>query len=765
MDLKPIYAVENLHEVNRMTIDITKDIAPLCTLEEGTIIVRFYNHELHALGGALFNVVNSQYPSSFFTVYIYLSCMLGLVKRKISKDQTDFHTLVLNVDEQAQVNMLNTMAVRIEKGVGYRIYLNGKCLRDYPDPTACFLKDISEQGEIDAALIGRVLESQKIKMCNSLYHGDIDFLHIYDVPLPEEEILSITGQTVPDFSVRVPEGGYLSDPYLLCWPGYHDCTYFRIPTILRTRENTLLAAFDQMFFGPQDHPNRIRMMMRRSTDGGESFSDAQTIIQMPGNSQCIDSCMLQDQETGRIFLLTDIIPENTTTYNASRGTGYRKIDGKSLRILQNDAQEEYLVWPDGHVTRDGASTPYTVDENFALYEAGEFKGYIFMEKCPLRVCPTTYLTLFVSDDDGRTWQKKADLSASLKEEWMCFFGCCPGNGIQLKYGVHKGRLLMPVYCFNRYGIQSPMFIYSDDHGETWHRGETINDQRLYDGVVHSARTAVNDDLDSSESVGVELPNGDVKFYCKNYKNPTRCVAVATSHDGGETFDPVVEHDLNLHSTYNMSVIEYDGLVDGKHAYLFANSDTWAGNYNGTIKIGLYEEDQTGGHIHWKYSRIVKPGTFGYCFLTNVSKDVIGICYESSGALDMTFQKMNLNFLKGEDIPKNPLSLPVLKKEACDGGTSFQLTFDELVMLTGNRTLHVRANGKWETAVYTGREADSRQYHFFLPNVCADQIETVELPPDLFIVTVNGMRYRYSEGKMEWLYYHEPYRSLRGSGAV
>lgn len=37
---------------------------------------------------------------------------------------------------------------------------------------------------------------------------------------------------------------------------------------------------------------------------------------------------------------------------------------------------------------------------------------------------------------------------------MKFYGCGPGNGIQLQHGPHKGRLLFPVYFFNAHSRQS-----------------------------------------------------------------------------------------------------------------------------------------------------------------------------------------------------------------------------------------------------------------------------------------------------------------------
>ena len=57
----------------------------------------------------------------------------------------------------------------------------------------------------------------------------------------------------------------------------------------------------------------------------------------------------------------------------------------------------------------------------------------------------------------------------------------------------------------------------------------------------------------------------------------------------------------------MSIIEWPAKIHGKTAYLYAGSDTHAGNYNGAVKLGFFQDDADGGHIEWQYSRLFKPG--------------------------------------------------------------------------------------------------------------------------------------------------------------
>ena len=125
-----------------------------------------------------------------------------------------------------------------------------------------------------------------------LFHGDIDFIRLYKEPLADDYLCEITGQTMPDFRVRVPENGKLFPPQQLCYSGYQGARNFRIPVPLRTVQGTLLVSFDKMFQGPQDHPNRIHLVMRRSEDEGKTWKHAQTLVQFPGNAQAIDLSLI-----------------------------------------------------------------------------------------------------------------------------------------------------------------------------------------------------------------------------------------------------------------------------------------------------------------------------------------------------------------------------------------------------------------------------------------------------------------------------------------
>lgn len=80
--------------------------------------------------------------------------------------------------------------------------------------------------------------------------------------------------------------------------GYHT---YRIPAVIATQQGTLLAFCEGRKSGGGDAGN-IDMLVKRSEDGGETWSEAQ-VIWDDGNNTCGNASPVVDQETGIIWLL------------------------------------------------------------------------------------------------------------------------------------------------------------------------------------------------------------------------------------------------------------------------------------------------------------------------------------------------------------------------------------------------------------------------------------------------------------------------------
>lgn len=299
----------------------------------------------------------------------------------------------------------------------------------------------------------------------------------------------------------------------------------------------------------------------------------------------------------------------------------------------------------------GNPTSYKVDIENNLYKDNMKISNIFGARSELKAYRTSYLALISSKDDGVTLSKPRIISGEFKKEWMSFLGTGPGRWYQIKNGDKAGRLIFPVYSLNRNKKQSSAVIYSDDHGKTWKIGESVNDNRIVNRKIIQGETFTGaSEEEMTEAQVVEMPNGELKMFMRN---PSRIYpVVATSKDGGETWENIIEYELYLRESYcQLSIINYEGEIDGKPAVIFSNpnSDKRA---DGTVQIGLINnigtEEDTIWDFEWKYKQLIKPEYFAYSCFSQLKNDNIGLFYEGTSSKEMTFTQMNIEYLK-EDL--------------------------------------------------------------------------------------------------------------------
>ncbi len=224
-----------------------------------------------------------------------------------------------------------------------------------------------------------------------------------------------------------------------------------------------------------------------------------------------------------------------------------------------------------------------------------------------------------SSDFGDTWSTPREITSFLSLELsgstsplVMEYGTGPGCGLQLK----SGRLAIPSYFFDERGSH---IIYSDDHGLSWNRGETLNV--------------------GGECQIIETVNGDLGINCRTSKEDFRYVA--WSHDGGETWDsPYVDEGLPeigcMASIYRLST----NLTTDENRILFSNP-TQGSRGSITIRIS-YDEAKT-----WSYSKLIYNGPAAYSQIVVLSDFSICILFEQ-GKYDyresIQFCKFDLEWL-------------------------------------------------------------------------------------------------------------------------
>ncbi len=185
-------------------------------------------------------------------------------------------------------------------------------------------------------------------------------------------------------------------------------------------------------------------------------------------------------------------------------------------------------------------------------------------------------------------------------------------------------------------------IYTDDGGNTWHRGKKANKVGLAGK--------------SSESQIVLMNNGVLRMYSRNIAG---YISYCDSTDYGETWgEYTLDKSLKYCSNCMFSVINYSKKVDGKDAIVIAYPGKAIRKW-GIIKIGLYGEDNI---VTWKYAKNVTtdliPFTYVYSCITEDSNGNILDLYESYKA-EISLVKYSLNELKVNESAKLGL-IDVLK---------------------------------------------------------------------------------------------------------
>lgn len=199
-----------------------------------------------------------------------------------------------------------------------------------------------------------------------------------------------------DIAANTAEAGYSAEQHLFD-AGTLGYSCFRIPAVVRTNAGSLLAFAEGRVNTCADDGD-IDLVMRRSTDNGQTWGPLQVVIEGNGDTRG-NPAPVVDRETGRISLLS------------SRNPGDNMND--RLAYLQH-SEDDGQTWSDPVDISDQVSKPEwrwwygTGPVHGIQLEHGEHAGRL--------VVPSYYSTtdgaaggvvLVYSDDGGLTWRRGA----------------------------------------------------------------------------------------------------------------------------------------------------------------------------------------------------------------------------------------------------------------------------------------------------------------------------------------------------------------------
>jgi sialidase-1 len=341
---------------------------------------------------------------------------------------------------------------------------------------------------------------------------------------------------------------------------------YRIPALTVAPNGDVLAAYDGRPTGI-DAPGPNSILQRRSTDGGHTWGE-QTVVAAGRTTTPVkgysDPSYVVDRETGAIF-------------------------------------------------------------NFHVYS--QKQGFIGSQPGTDPADPNVlHANVSTSTDGGHSWTHRT-ITADITPDpgWRSRFAAS-GQGIQLRYGPHAGRLIQQYTIINGAGDFQAVSVFSDDHGATWRAGD-----------------AVGTGMDENKTV--ELSDGRVMLNSRDSaRSGYRKVAIST--DGGETYGPVtIEHD-QPDPTNNASLIRaFPNAPKGSaraKVLLFSNAADQSGRRHGTIRMSC-DDGRT-----WPVAKEFQPGSMSYSTLTALPDGTYGLLYEPSNGI--RYANFNLAWLGGICAP-------------------------------------------------------------------------------------------------------------------
>ena len=705
---------------NGQRVDMKEELDKLQKLQNATIHMEFKPDASAPRFYNLFSVSSDTKVNEYFTMAILDNTAI-VEGRDANGNQFygDYKTAPLKI----KPGQWNSVTFTVERPNAdqpkgqVRVYVNGVLSRTSPQ-SGRFIQDMPDVNHVQIGTTkrtGKNFWGANLKVRN---------LTVYDRALSPEEVKKRSQLFERgELEKKLPEGAEVTAKLDVFEggenrkPNKDGIASYRIPALLKTDKGTLIAGTDERRLHHSDWGD-IGMVVRRSDDKGKTWGNRIVISNPRDNEKArnpewpspvnIDMALVQDPKTKRIFAIYDMFLEGKAVFSlpGKAPQAYEQIGDKVYQILykQGDAGR-YTIRENGEVfDPENRKTEYRVvvdpkkpaySDKGDLYKGEELIGNIYFEysdKNIFRVSNTNYLWMSYSDDDGKTWSAPKDITYGIRKDWMHFLGTGPGTGIALHSGPHKGRLVIPAYTTNNVsylsGSQSSRVIYSDDHGETWHAGEAVNDNRpVGNQTIHSS-TMNNPGAQNTESTVVQLNNGDLKLFMRGL---TGDLQVATSKDGGATWEKEIKRYPEVKDAYvQMSAIHT--MHDGKEYIVLSNAGG-PGRFNGLVHLARVEEN---GELTWLKHNPIQSGKFAYNSIQDLGNGEYGLLYEhadnNQNEYTLSYKKFNWDFLSKDMI--SPTEAKVTHAVHMGQGI-IAMEFDSEVLVNQAPTLQL-ANGKTAT---------------------------------------------------------------------
>lgn len=223
-----------------------------------------------------------------------------------------------------------------------------------------------------------------------------------------------------------------------------------------------------------------------------------------------------------------------------------------------------------------------------------------------------------SRDNGITWQKPKEITASTKLDNWTWYATGPVHGLQMAYNERfKGRLLIP--CDHIEASTKHYYshiIYSDDKGKTWKLGGSTPQHQVNECTI------------------AELDNGDLLLNMRNYDRNNKNRKVSISEDGGLSWNDIRDDDKLIEPICQGSLLNISARQNG--LLFFSNPASTDKRENMTIRMS------SDNGASWLKKVVVHEGPSAYSDLVMITEDQIGILYE--GGIESPYEGISFEII-------------------------------------------------------------------------------------------------------------------------